>query len=438
MATTLRAGVARRDITPPLGVPLFGYPNPQRVAESVRDGLNVTVLVLEQDQVRAAIVSCDLCLPDDDTVAQIRAGVSQKTGIPPLHITVSYTQTHSGPSTQTAWGWSDRNDTYLAMMTSRAIEAVVDAWNARQPVRVGIAATSSDVGVNRREIGENHQVGLGVNPWGLYDPTMTVLRFVTLADQSLATIIHYGAHPTVLDGSTRAVSRDWPGVMVDRVEHFSKAPAIFINGAVGDIAPRSNTLRAVGDGEIALQEVGTRAAMDAMRAFRQIKDFRDLGLAVHTGTFTMPYRPIAPLDEAVRKVAEYESKKEVYGTPRCEFLHWSAVVKAHEQGGGADGKRFDQTITSLGPVAIVAFPGEVFAETVMRLRKSSPFEYTLSASTTNGSNGYFPTRDSLHRGGYEVWVAKAFGPSILVENIDDVLFEENLKLLREAWARRSR
>ena len=48
--------------------------------------------------------------------------------------------------------------------------------------------------------------------------------------------------------------------------------------------------------------------------------------------------------------------------------------------------------------------------------------------------GYFPTRESLHRGGYEVWVAKAFGPYILAEHIDDVLVEENLKLLRELHA----
>lgn len=435
MTTLLRAGVARRDITPPLGTPLMGYPNPQRVATSIRDGLNLTVIALEQGDTCAAIVGCDLCVPDDETVAQIRTGVAERTGIPPLHVTVSFTQTHSGPNTQTAWGWCERDDKYLATMVPRAIDAAAEAWDARQPVRVGIGTTGSDVGINRRVVYEDHGVGLGINPWGPYDPTITVIRFITAEEKSLATMVHYGAHPTVFDGSTRAVSRDWPGVMIDRVEHFSKAPAMFLNGAVGDIAPRCNTQSAVGDGEFALQEVGARAAMDAMRAYRQIKDFRGLDLAVHAGAFTMPYRPIAPLDEAKKKVAEFEPRKEQYGGPRCEFLHWSAVVKEHERGSGVNGKRFEQTITSLGPVALVPFPGEPFAETVLRLRQSSPFEHTLSASTTNGSNGYFPTRDSLHRGGYEVWVAKAFGPRILAENIDDVLFEENLKLLRGAWDR---
>jgi hypothetical protein len=30
-----------------------------------------------------------------------------------------------------------------------------------------------------------------------------------------------------------------------------------------------------------------------------------------------------------------------------------------------------------------------------------------------------------------VWVAKAFGPYLLAENVDDVLVQENLNLLRQ-------
>jgi hypothetical protein len=48
---------------------------------------------------------------------------------------------------------------------------------------------------------------------------------------------------------------------------------------------------------------------------------------------------------------------------------------------------------------------------------------------SGGANGYFPTRDSLHRGGYEVDVAKAMNHYLMVENIEDVLITENMKLL---------
>jgi hypothetical protein len=54
---------------------------------------------------------------------------------------------------------------------------------------------------------------------------------------------------------------------------------------------------------------------------------------------------------------------------------------------------------------------------------------------SGGSNGYFYTRDSLHRGGYEVDVAKAMSEYLMVENIEDVLITENMKLLNQLHPR---
>jgi hypothetical protein len=257
---------------------------------------------------------------------------------------------------------------------------------------------------------------------------MTVLR-IESEGRPLGTLIHYGAHPTVLSSNSRVISRDWPGVMVDRVEALTGAPALFVNGAVGDVAPRSNSLQAVGDGEAALQEVGTRAAMDAMRAWRSIRDLRALDLAALSEAFVMPYRPLPTLDEAQRELAAAEANKTKAGPGIMNHRHWQAVIDAH-----ADppemGKSYRQTLVQLGPVAFVPMPGEPFAEIVLRLRQRSPYQHTLCLSTSCGNTGYFPTRESLHRGGYEVWVARAFGARIVAEHIDDALVQENLSLLR--------
>ena len=213
------------------------------------------------------------------------------------------------------------------------------------------------------------------------------------------------------------------------MEHLSGAPALFVNGAVGDIAPRTNFMNAVGDGEVALQEVGTRAATDAMLAYRSIHDWRDAVLAVWSETMTLPYRALPSLEEAQQALALAEPGKANAGSGMMNYKYWQAVIAAH-QGTVQAGKSYCQTLLQLGPVAFVPIPGEPFAEIVLRLRQHSPFQHTLCLSTTSGNIGYFPTRESLHRGGYEVWVAKAFGAYISAENIDDVLVEENLKLLR--------
>ncbi len=425
-------GVAREDITPELGALLMGYPAPERTATAVRDRLSITALVFEQAGQLAALLSLDVIVVDDADVAAIRAGIAARTGIPAENVIVCATQTHSGPCTLDVWGWSEKNTAYTGMMIERSIRATVSAHAQLQSANIGIGAVQSEVGVNRREITEDHRVVLGVNPWAAYDPEMTVLRIDGSAGP-LATLIHYGAHPTVLSGSSRVISRDWPGVMIDRVEALTKAPALFVNGAVGDVAPRSNTLGAVGDGETSLQEVGTRAAMDAMRAYRSIRDMRELELAVLSDGFMLPYRQLPPLDEARRELSAAEADMTKPGPGIMNFKHWQAVIDAHAQP-AQDGKRYQQSLIRLGPLAFVPFPGEPFADIVLRLRLRSPFQHTLCLSTSCGNTGYFPTRESLHRGGYEVWVARAFGARIVAENIDDVLVQENLTLLRRLRA----
>jgi hypothetical protein len=425
----LRAGFARTDITPPLGTPLGGYPVEERVAESIRDRLQANALVLEDNGLKAALLSLDWIIVEQEDVEAIRRLVSDQTGIPPAHVTVCAIQTHSAPRTLSAWGWGDKVVEYVQASLPPIAAAVAEADRSLQPVRMGIGVTQSAVGVNRRQIREDHSVALGVNPWGPYDPRMTVLRFEGRSGP-LATLVHYGAHPTVLSGKSCVVSRDWPGVMVDRLEQLTGAPALFVNGAVGDVAPRANNLAAVGDGEMALMEVGTAAATDALRAYRAVKDLRDLDLGVLARSLTFPYRPLPDAATSAAALVAAEPNQARWGQPMCDYRHWQSVLAAH-QGEAAAGAAFAQTLTRIGPVALVPFPGEPFAEIVLRLRTASPFEHTLCASTTNGSFGYFVTRESLHRGGYEVWVARAFGAYILAETIDDVLVEENLRLLRE-------
>jgi hypothetical protein len=116
------------------------------------------------------------------------------------------------------------------------------------------------------------------------------------------------------------------------------------------------------------------------------------------------------------------------GPEACEWQHWDSVRLAH-QAPVEVGYHFGQTITALGSLAIVPFPGEIFSEIALRLKLASPFPHTLCAGSANGSLGYLATREARGRGGYEVWVGRAYGPYLLADDIDDVLVRENLELL---------
>ncbi len=435
MNNGFKAGFGRTDVTPELGVRLGGYGVKERPAEEILDRLHSTAMVLEQDNLTAAVINLDWICIDEDLVARIRRGVNQRTGIPEKNVSVCTTHSHSVPNTLNFWGWGEQETAYIESVLPEIIRSVELAKKNLCEVKAGFATTASLTGVNRRGTSEDGSINFSADPNGFFDPTMTVVHFKSESGDA-GILVHYGAHGTAM-GSNRLVSRDWCGVMKDRIETQFAAPVLFLNGAVGDVGPRTNHRIAgglsagVGDGIPAVLEVGYRAATDAIRALMSIHEWRgELKLEVLTEDIFLPYAPLAPLADAERELAKWEPQKEEWGTPMCEYRHNRAVIEAYKQP-LLNGRNFTQTITCIGPLAIVPMPGEMFSGISLRIRHGSPFQYTLCCSVSNGSLSYLPAREARHRGGYECWVGKAVGAYLLADNIDDALVEQNLKLLRK-------
>jgi hypothetical protein len=438
MNRILKAGFGRTDVTPELGVRLGGYGVKERPAEEIFDRLHSTAMVLEQDGVSAAVVNLDWICIEEDIVERIRCGVNQRTGIPEKNVSVFTTHSHSVPNTLNFWGWGERENAYIDSILPEVIRSVELAKENLQEVETGIAVTESLTGVNRRGIEEDGSICFHADPNGMFDPIMTVMHFRNKSDD-VGILVHYGAHGTAM-GSNRLVSRDWCGVMKDRIESQFNAPVLFLNGAIGDVGPRTNfrvcrtdnrLSAGVGDGIHAVREVGYRAATDAIRVLLSIREWRsELKLEVFTEDIFLPYAPLTPLADAERELEKWESHKTEWGTPMCEYMHNSAVIEAHKIP-LLNGRNFTQTITRIGPLAIVPMPGEMFSGISLRIRQGSPFQYTLCCSVSNDSVSYLPTREARHRGGYECWVGKAASAYLLADNIDDALVEQNLGLLRK-------
>ncbi|MEO6909207.1 MAG: hypothetical protein ABI210_15080 [Abditibacteriaceae bacterium] len=429
--SNVQVGIARRDITPPLGTELFGYPA-ARHGHVINDALNATALVLKSEDCVACIVSLDLAIIDEEEVAAIRAEVEKATGIASENITLCATHTHSGPVTIHCWGWGEKNPEYLTSLCAHVTDAVIEAQRTLQAARVGIGVAPSDVGVNRRVVQSDGSVGLpvsghrGFNEFGPHDRDLTVVRFEG-KNGPLASIVHLGVHATSR-GEEPSISRDWPGVMMDRVESLTGAPVLFINGAFGDVAPRMACGGAAGDGAIAAQEAGLRAASDAITAWRSICDFEEMELQTHCGSFELPNSSLPSREVAERELAARAGDENKRGAAGADWNYWNAVLQAHDEPLQIS-RVFQQTITRLGSLAIVPFAGEIFTEIALRLKTASPFTHTLVAGTSNGAHGYYVTREGYARGGYEPWVARAYGAYLLEVGIDDVLVRENLALL---------
>ena len=72
-------------------------------------------------------------------------------------------------------------------------------------------------------------------------------------------------------------------------------------------------------------------------------------------------------------------------------------------------------------------------EMTLRLRLYSRFTHTLSLSNANGSLAYLPSQDQICRGGYEIWQFRFANTYKMVDDADNYMVTENLRLLDQAY-----
>ena len=153
MPPTLRAGVGRAVITPPIGIAHAGWGvQTHQRAEGVDMDLLATVLVLANGPVEAALVDVDFCVVGRDLADPIRQAVADLCGIPFAHVRLSYTHTHSGPMLGPSWMTEGEEliGPYVASLAGRIAGAAWDAKRRLRPARVTAGSGSSDIVVNRR------------------------------------------------------------------------------------------------------------------------------------------------------------------------------------------------------------------------------------------------------------------------------------------------
>lgn len=432
MSKNFLAGAARRCITPKIGCCLYGY-IPDFHSTGKNDDLNVTAVAFGDGTKTSVLLSADVGDVDTGICDKVRDLVAEKTCVTRDNVVFCATHTHSGPTCVAMDGWGGIDWEFVnGILLPNAVEAAVEAVATMVPAEMGVETVESDIGINRREITKNGDVTLGQNPRGSLDKTMTVIAVRAKEDgKGIVNMVHYGCHGTCA-GRCELISRDWSGIMVDRLQKESGTLSVFFNGAIGDVGPRLSNGRTTGDMSY-VYELGYRAAFDAVRCWKQIKEWRsDVTTKVATDELELPYKPLPPLDEVEAEIAKTKAScnpDELVNIHRLEYKRLLLIKKAYEKGETSKSFRMRQTIVAVGPVLFVPFPFEIFTDITVRLRDLSPYRYTLSLSNSNGYNSYFPSHDQIPLGGYEIRTAAAGGAFCLTDDADTRIINENLRIL---------
>ncbi len=427
-----RVGASRQDTTPPVGTLLYGY-NPHQVSTSVHDPLSVTALAVSQYNKTVLLLTVEIGDIQTALCNDIREKIANFCGITKENILISSTHTHSAPNLSGTPGWGELNmDYYNNIFVPAALKASEEAIATLSPAEIAVGVTESKVGVNRRQQNIDGSIGLGQNPYGCYDPNMTVVTIRNSENKNgILNLIHYGCHGTSA-GVNHEITRDWSGIMIDRLEKETNTLTAFWNGAIGDVGPRLTNNETTGNISYT-EELGGVAAADVLRAYKSKGGYHCGKLEVFTDTVHLPYKKMPSLDEVKKKLSEYNEPEKLINIQRLEYEHYKETEEFLSSGCGEIKSEFNfqQTIISLGDVVFIPFPFEMFSEIVMRLREYSPYTYTLCLSCTNGYNVYLPSQDQLCRGGYEVGCFMYGHLFPLADNTDQNIINENLRIINE-------
>ncbi len=381
--TTFKAGVARREISPPQPSLLkptgMGRPHPTR---GVLDPLYSEALALSVGEETALLITADLRTYQYPWLLEVRERVSRQTGVDPARILFSCTHNHcSSPmpaddSPEAAAAEEEANRVILQGL----VDSCCAAYDNRRPAE--IAATTTHLAAT---IGENRRLrfssGLCLNGWGAGgivppgqkivgpagpDSTRLDLCFIREpgVDHPFAVLTSYATHPHMYE--LPAFSGEFPGA-AKRI--------------LGDRVPGAIILHA------------THACGD---------------IDIHT-VHPMP-------DDPDEKIAWFRRSIDRVGSPFADAVMDSLssarytrprtlrtdIFTTEQPDSSPDRRVYTLSAVALDDIAFLSMPGELFHELGLLVHDESPFAH-LNLMAYNGTGrAYLATPLAFEQGSYEV------------------------------------
>ncbi len=442
----LLAGVARAAITPPVGIAHLNWGSQTHVEAVGIDpiGMYATALVLSDGRQKFAMVDIDALFVTDQEDVIARA--SKLTGIPAAHIRLAATHTHAGPYVTTAKGplgvdlsqQQKMLQTYRAGLADKVVGAIFEANSRLQPAHLYGGRGVGTININRRvRANGDMPAAVGRNPDGFVDRELVVIRIDDAQGKPLAILANFQCHGTVLAFENKLLSPDWIGAMRRAVEQaLPPARCLYFQGAAGNQGPVegftgdlsvAHRLGAILGHEAAAVALGIETVKREPRfegfvesSAYQAKQYwrvsgpREATLKFATKTIEVPRRKYSPqeIDEMASLVADAEKKVEAAkasGDPwkkhqaEARLRRFADLLAEWKRPPDPTPLPVELQMLRIGDVAIVAMPGEPFAEIGAAIKKASPYAVTMFCGYSSGAGGdYMPIGSEYRYGGYEV------------------------------------
>jgi hypothetical protein len=406
----IEAGVARVDITPPLGLPMRCWAGRTARAQSAHEPLLAQALVIRDDAGRtAAIVAVDLPHIGRGLTDQVRKRAFELLGIPGESVLINASHSHGGPPLDLGGGivWNRQDpelDAYARLLPDLLVGAVYGASHAMRPARLGS--------------GSGQVTGVSVNRVHHEDPvddSVQVLRVVGADGGPLAVVVSFACHGTCMAGHVPDWNADFAAPLRAAVSDQLGAECLFLQGCSGDVAPWDFWMGNPAPKQHSYanrDELGRLVGLEAARVAAELNTSADAEVRVTSSVVPLRRRQLPFEDDELTAVSLGLASQPLPPFPElwADDVHTvnSAQLFPLPYQRGAVGMyrnmrdRRDEPLLAevqavrLGDAAIVGNPFELFNQPGLHIRQRSPVAgATFVLGYCNDYLGYLPRTEDL-------------------------------------------
>lgn len=440
--TNLSVGYGRVDISPVEPTPLRGYGySSGRLSSKILDPLYATCIALTDSGNNTVLLfTLDMTNSYTAVMDAARLQISNKTGIPVDAIMVSATHNHSSPDLENPDEPSVPR--YIEKLKGWMTQAALDALDNRAPTRVYITATATENlnFVRRYALADGSYAG---DNFGSFknapivghetdaDNQLQLVRFQRQGEKDII-LANFQTHPH------RAVSVLKTGVTSDIIAPFrEKMEATldchfaYFTGSSGNINPTSRI-----EAENVTKdyiEHGHALADYALKAYDTFQEIPATSVKItkvlHKGTVDHTF---SGWGQVARDAANYYMVNGEYGI-YAQFLKGSGIKNIYQANAVGIRSTMDAQVdiplyaVSLGELAFVTVPFEMFDTNGMQIKEASPFSMTFVMTCANNNLSYLPSDLAFQHGGYGVDV------TLFVRGTAEALVSSYLGMLNDLY-----
>ena len=421
-----RIGIAREDITPPLGIYSRNWGAAKHdTADSIHRPLMLTALTIASSSGGAPLVLIDADLGwwrPLDLFHRFQNRLLNELSIESSRFIFALSHTHAAaplmevdsslPGSELLGPWMEHVFQATVSAVGKALanadEAILD-WHTGQ---CGLAADRDfqDPAPNA------DRVICGFNPDATADDTLLIGRITAPSGTVRATLVNYACHPTTLAWENTTISPDYIGAMRETMEEATGATAFFLQGMSGDVAPRQQY---VGDVEVADRH-GRQLGFAALAT---LNDMEPAGSLLCFDEVIESGAPLAVWRHRPREIPSELGAIEV--SADLQLKNWPTADELEQQRLSCDDRALEERLRRqqeirrslgdgssyplpvhawrIGDAILIGCAGEAYSQLQKQLRSCFPETAVICMNLINGSVGYLPPAELYDVDVYPVW-----------------------------------